>query len=807
MRGIFSTIVGSLVTIPLFAQAVLAQQVTTDPASTHIYPAGGQRGTTVAVRVGGECLPPHTRIRWFGDGITAPGELGPKAAFRGEPSLRRKPGETPMNYPQDWESSVTIAPDATLGTRLWRLSCGRGGTGGRVFVVGDLPEYLETESNSTPDRAERVTLPVTLNGQIDGERDMDYYVFSAAAGQVISAEVAAARLGSPLDAVVEFFDPDGRRVAVDQARIGGDSVLAFRAPTTGDYRLSVAHLSFQGGPHYVYRLTLTTAPCVSSAFPAGWQAGQSRDFELLTLTGGGDPAVLQQRIALAADAVGETWWRGGGIANGLLLRVGLLPEAIEAEPNDRAAESTPLTWPATMNGRFGAANDEDWYTFAAQPDAPLSIECQGATGGPVLPIVEILDASGGVLATASAVEAADMICRIEAWRAPAAGEYRLRVRDLRQGSAGGPEFVYRLAVSQSVPDFALSLPVDFANVLPGGRTEFEVRARHIGGLTAPIDVTVEDLPQGVTAEPLQFAPGQAVAKLVLNAADDARPGDVPVRIVGTATSDVGTLVHVAAATHQGHDLQGVGLGPTTVEHLQLTVQHKPVFRLYCNEAYQYAYRGTIYPYLMEVERLDGFDGPITLEMADRQIKDLDGIELVHTTIPPGSSSVMLPIYLPETMHINVQAHSNVYSQGHVTFTDRWGQKQSLLVVSTMRCMIRPLPTVARLEALEDEMEIATGGTATIRMRLDRTANFAGGVRVELLPHDKLTGFSADTVAISADESECEITVRAASDAVIRDDAPLTFRAIGDMPGGVKLVSEARVAVRLRPNAAILSTAE
>ena len=67
----------------LLCATAVAQQVTTDPASTHIYPAGGQRGTTVAVRVGGECLPPHTRIRWFGDGITAPGELGPKAALRG----------------------------------------------------------------------------------------------------------------------------------------------------------------------------------------------------------------------------------------------------------------------------------------------------------------------------------------------------------------------------------------------------------------------------------------------------------------------------------------------------------------------------------------------------------------------------------------------------------------------------------------------------------------------------------------------------------------------------------------------------
>jgi hypothetical protein len=64
----------------------------------------------------------------------------------------------------------------------------------------------------------------------------------------------------------------------------------------------------------------------------------------------------------------------------------------------------------------------------------------------------------------------------------------------------------------------------------------------------------------------------------------------------------------------------VSLGSPLVDHLQLTVRHKPVFRLFGNEAYQYVYRDTVYPYLMEVERRDGFDGPIQLEVADRQTK-------------------------------------------------------------------------------------------------------------------------------------------------------------------------------------------
>ena len=145
--------------------------------------------------------------------------------------------------------------------------------------------------------------------------------------------------------------------------------------------------------------------------------------------------------------------------------------------------------------------------------------------------------------------------------------------------------------------------------------------------------------------------------------------------------------------------------------MQLTVVHKPVFKLYCNEAYQYGHRGTIYPYLMEVERLDGFDVPIQLQVADRQIKDLDGIEIIDTTVPPGQTRVMLPLYLPETMHINVQAHSNVYAQGYVEFQDKFGQKQTMLVVSTMRCMVRTLPTIAKLRSADRERLPAAGDQA------------------------------------------------------------------------------------------------
>lgn len=768
-----------------------AQQVTTDPASTHIFPAGGRRGARVDVRVGGECLPPSTRFRLWGDGVTAPPELGERTSGQYAPSPRRKPGEQQVTYPREWQSQVEIAADAPLGVKLWRLSCARGGVGARPFIVGDLPEFIETEPNSLPDEAQRVEMPVTLNGQIAGESDLDYYRFDAQAGDVVRVDVAAARLGSALDPIIEVFGPDGRRVAADDVRVGADPVLAFHASTSGEYRLLVSNVTFRGGPSYVYRITLSTAPLVRFAFPPGGQAGTTRDIDFFALAGDGSLKLLRERVSLPA-AIGEFWMSVPAGANALPLVAGDLTEGLESESNNSRESATELAWPLVMNGQLQTIDDEDWFRLNCRQAVPLSIECSvHPSWSPALPIVTVIDANGGVLASASAVQAARGSLRLE-WRPPADGTYWLRVRDLQQGIRGGPEFVYRLSVREAVPDFALSLKADVVNVVQGGRAEVEVTVERRGGFAAPVELVVEGLSDGVRIEGHQVAAGQPSTKLAFIAEAEARSGDVTLRIKGRAEIDGKPVERSARATHLGHDVDGIGLGPTAVDHLQLTVVHKPVFKLYCNEAYQYAHRGTIHRYLMEVERLDGFDGPIRLQMADRQIKDLDGIEIIPTTIARDQSQVMLPLNLPETMHINVQAHSNVYAQGHVEFLDKFGQKQTLLVVSTMRCMIRTLPTVAKLRADNRELTVSKDGTATCSLVLDRTPHFSGPAKIELLDPDN--GISAEPTSIAAGQSRTEVVVHVTPSTMSRPRM-LTFRALGEMAGDVQVISEARVLVK------------
>jgi hypothetical protein len=97
------------------------------------------------------------------------------------------------------------------------------GEGGWSFntvklAVGNDPEILEQEPNDSPAQAQTISLPVTINGHISGGAkngggaDEDYFRFHARKGESITIDVAAARLGSPLDSVIEVLDAQGNPI-------------------------------------------------------------------------------------------------------------------------------------------------------------------------------------------------------------------------------------------------------------------------------------------------------------------------------------------------------------------------------------------------------------------------------------------------------------------------------------------------------------------------------------------------------------------------------------------------------------------
>jgi hypothetical protein len=110
------------------------------------------------------------------------------------------------------------------------------------LAVTNEPEIQEQEPNDTPALAQSISVPVVINGRIDkpgAVADQDYFRFAARRGERLSIEVAANRLGSPLDSVVEILDRQGRPVPRAIVRCLNETTLtlADRDSRTRGYRL------------------------------------------------------------------------------------------------------------------------------------------------------------------------------------------------------------------------------------------------------------------------------------------------------------------------------------------------------------------------------------------------------------------------------------------------------------------------------------------------------------------------------------------------------------------------------------------
>ena len=255
--------------------------------ASYLFPAGGRRGATVDLHVGGLFLNKDACWELLGRGValTSP-HLGPASTlwFEG-PMLPLPESQAAEDYPKDTAARVTIASDAALGIRRGRVWTAQGAASGLAFVVGDLPEIVEQEIDGDPVPVD-VQLPVTINGRIFPHQDVDVWTFPLHKGQNIACEVCAARLGSPLDSYLEAIGPDGRVVAANDDAFGADSFLRFTAATDGKYGVRIRDANGRGGPAYVYRLTLTSDPCVERVFPLGGRRGETTRF---TLYGQGVP--------------------------------------------------------------------------------------------------------------------------------------------------------------------------------------------------------------------------------------------------------------------------------------------------------------------------------------------------------------------------------------------------------------------------------------------------------------------------------------------------------------------------------------
>jgi hypothetical protein len=774
---------------PALLLTALAGRAAADtPATMYVFPAGGQRGTTVTVRIGGLYLHESCPFEMIGPGVQASPRIEQtKTIWFEGPVIPLPDSQQAEDYPQDMAGTVKIAPDAAPGARPWRVWTAQGAVPSRPYIVGTFPEVVEDEIDGEP-IAVPVTLPVTANGRIFPREDVDLWSFAAKAGQTITCSVLTTRLGSPFDAHLEIRDTHGTRLAesADASPPGSEALVRFTAPADGTYSVAIHDAKFGGLQHYVYRLTMTAGPSVDHVYPLGGRRGTTAKFEL----SGGNVSAAPVEIALPTDAPSRfvaTIGASDAVSNPFTLAVDDLPELLEQEPNDGIAPANPVQVPAILNGRIDRPGDVDSWAFRVAKDQTLEFDLHAARlGSPLDSVIVLLDAAGKELTRAddSGGNQSDSILR---HTFKEEGTYVVRVEE-RLSSRGGKAFAYRLRVATpAAPDFRLHLPADAVTVNRGGEAKLKLRVERLGSFAEPVNLEFAGLPPGVAV---------ANATIPANAGEFeiAFKAEAAAAVAGRAVTIRGTAMVAGKPVTRQATFAAPAPADFEVDSLLVAVCVPTPYKVKGIYEVKYAQRGAKFVRRFTIDR-GGFEGPLRVRLADKQARHLQGVNGPTIEVPAGASEFEYPIYLPPWMEIGRTSRTVVMAFGDVVDPDGSRHTVSFTSLNQNEQLVALVdPGQLSLETDCRSLRESPGASASIAVTVGRGQGVNVPVRVELVVPAHIHGVSAEPLTLPADQATGTLTLQFAAENRGPFNMPLLLRATALKSPTDPVVAETKVEV-------------
>jgi len=480
-------------------------------------PMGGQVGTQVEVTITGDAIDDASELVFSHPGIKATAKVDAEGEV------------VPKSY------LITIAADCPVGLHEARVMTPLGLSSSRVFSVGSLVEVVQVEPSTTPDKA--LLLPInSICNAVMPVRAVNHYRFHATKDQRVIVDCAARGIDSKLYPVAIIADSAGRDLLVERR---GD-LLDFTAPEEGEYLIKVHELTFQGGPDFFYRLALQEL------------SAEERP----------------QRLA-STQSVNTFSWPPVGLVDQTAMS--------EVEPNEDGDQLQSIVLPCDIEGTFFPAADVDVFEFAAKKGdvwwVEVASERFGLPTDPTILVQRVVESNSdsGVVETLVDVTeltdipspvkvsgngyaydgppynagSSDILDKVEI---PEDGRYRLQLLDLFGGTRNDARNRYRLLIRKAEPDFALvawAMHMELRNgdrnalskpmsLRPGSTMALEVIAVRRDGFSGEIELSMEDLPDGVTAQGLKIPAGQSRGILLVSADEIAPAGQASVRFFGRA---------------------------------------------------------------------------------------------------------------------------------------------------------------------------------------------------------------------------------------------------------------------------------
>lgn len=455
---------------------------------------------------------------------------------------------------------IDIPPETPVGIGAIRATGPGGLSNLALFLIDDLAARSPGANNTSVESASAIEPPCAIDSRTAADR-RSYYSFKARAGQRLSFEVMAQRIGSQLDPILRILDHSGREVAFNDDSAGADSQLAWRCEKEGEYLIELRDVIYRGGDDFTYRLRAGDFPLVSAPYPMRAEQEKSTKISIA----GPDCAGVEPRdVQLPGGSSGRAFslgarFPGGASSSFVTLLSSDLPELLEEEPNNRAESAGALQPPCAINGRFANEGDRDFYRIAGKKGTRLVIRGETRHSGSPTDLYLRLEKPGG----GKIAEAEDRSYDpgkdkekgknyyfeegVLNYTFPEDGRVILMVEDLIR--RGGPEHVYRIEVRRGQGGFSLELAETLYSSAPGGDLKVKVRCRR-NGYDGPIELVAEGLPGGTKPGKARIGKGKDSAELKITLEKDLQPGSLGTfRIFGT-TADGEKAFRVEARTRE-----------------------------------------------------------------------------------------------------------------------------------------------------------------------------------------------------------------------------------------------------------------
>lgn len=736
------------------------------PSISKLTPQGVTSGTTTTVKVAGANLenPKAFQISSMAS-----------EAVKLTPETEVKANELTCDF--------TVPANVPNGIHTFRVLTDKGISQPALVVIDSLPTIAHANQNKSRESAQSIPGVCAVEGHVDNLSRL-YFRFPGKANQPFSLEVQARRLGSPLDPIVRLFDPNGREIAWsdDEPGLQGDCFLNTTLPADGEYTIELTDIRYQGSGNHRFRLRIGNFAVINTFYPLVLERKAGASFsvasstlsapfsaelsaESLAVLPSHSPSQLDWAIPIPANPIDQPELKAA-----LWPAVGLsaAPQVAETEPNNTAEQSQRVELGHGLNGRSDQPGDIDRFVFTAKKDQKFTFDAiTRSAGSPTDLTMRVLKPDGGQLAAAEDNGLTDGRMDVTF---PADGDYTLEVRDLHE--RGGPHMAWHVSVTENKPSFTLTAAEDTFNIPAGGTIAVQVNAQR-KGYGGPIQVAIDNLPEGLTSHPTVIGPGRNDAILTVKSTPDAKVETIQQpRILGTANVN-GETVTAVASLHD-HLKASMSNAPWPSRNLIYSFAASVTTPAPVNLRFEPAEvvfgQNLSAKVKVIAERTEGWDGDIALAINPAKNGIPGNITFAPQPIKKGTNEVEL------TIAANEKAALGEFTIG-LNGTIKKDKATSVQAAPGLTIKLQAPMTIAVEPA---GGSIAKGGELKFKVAITRNPALAG--EIVLTAVNLPAGVTADAVTIPADQSEAEFLLKATAEAATANINNLNLKAdakVGD----------------------------